>query len=61
MSAEYPHKLTRDSMANCRGCCDGVLCEFHEGFNDGVEAALTPRQVLTADELLALLGEQGGD
>ena len=37
MSAEYPHKLTRDAMV---GCCGehGHLCRFHEGFNDGVEA-----------------------
>jgi hypothetical protein len=37
VSAEYPHKLTRDAM---KGCCGehGYICEFHEGFNDGVEA-----------------------
>lgn len=42
MSAEYPHKLTRDSMASCRGCCSGHghLCEYHEGFNEGIEALL---------------------
>ena len=58
MNAEYPHKLTRDSMAGCRGCCSGHghLCDYHEGFNDGVEAALL-REVMSAEEFLASLEE----
>jgi hypothetical protein len=43
-------------MVGCRGCRNGSVCDYHEAFNDGVEAIL-PREVMTAEEFLASLEE----
>ena len=59
MSAEYPHKLTRDAMDGCCGdhASRGHLCQYHEGFNDGVEMALAASEAMSAEEFLASLEE----
>lgn len=50
---EYPHELTRLSMVGCRRCKHGhgQLCDYHEGFNDGIET----RDTVTVEQFLASL------
>lgn len=45
MSDDLADRLTRRSLALNPGCCGddrwrGHLCQYHDGFYDGVEAAL---------------------
>lgn len=59
MSAEYPHRLTRERIAGCcgDGPSRGLLCQYHEGFNDGVEAMLTFQETVLDQMFTALEGE----